>query len=152
MLGTESEDRVATQSRWPRRLSGRHPHRGRARRVVYAGATARGSAGGSRRVLPERSSASLRALLREDATARRQQQRRRNRRQRWPCPLESARERVLGRVLAVLGGAVGRVGGGRALAAPPAVGRGGVLVGVAPGVALGRPARRAADHELARVR
>src|SRR5215218_1466653 len=34
----------------------------------------------------------------------------------------------------------------------PAVGRGGVLVGVAPGVPLGRPARRAADHELARVR
>jgi len=34
--------------------------------------------GGSRRVLPERSGASLRALLREDPTARRQRKRRRS--------------------------------------------------------------------------
>src|SRR5215208_3243600 len=91
-------------------------------RVTYAGVAARGSVGGSRRVLPERSSASLRALLREDTTASRQIA--------TSAQPPSAGERVLRGVLAVLCRAVGRVAHRRRRAQPRPVGRGGVLVRV----------------------
>ena len=62
------------------------------------------------------------------------------------------RERVLGRVLAVLGGAVDDVGKrvpGRA--APALQGRGGLLGGVAPDLERRAPRGAAAQHDLARV-